>query len=78
MNKQIRRLKNFQLLLDTLSKNNGEIAHDVLIEDYVTRMPYEDSEAVLNTIIDWGRYAELIGYNAKEQIIYLDTGEERA
>jgi NitT/TauT family transport system ATP-binding protein len=77
LNKQIRKLKNFQLLLESLTKNNGEVAREVLIEDYATRMPYEDSEAVLDTIIDWGRYAELIGYNAKDEVIYLDTGEER-
>ena len=77
LNKQIRKLKNFQLLLETLSKNNCEVPREVLVEDYATRMPYEDSEAVLDTIIDWGRYAELIGYNSKDEVIYLDTGEER-
>ncbi|MDP4231414.1 MAG: nitrate/sulfonate/bicarbonate ABC transporter ATP-binding protein [Bacteroidota bacterium] len=77
LNKQIRKLKNFQLLLETLANNKGEVPREVLIEDYTSRMPYEDSEAVLDTIIDWGRYAELIGYNSKEEVIYLDTGEER-
>ncbi len=77
LNKQIRELKNFQLLLVTLSKNNGEVSREILIEDYATRMPYEDSAAVLDTIIDWGRYAELIGYNSKDEVVYLDTGEER-
>jgi NitT/TauT family transport system ATP-binding protein len=77
LNKQIRKLKNFKLLLETLATNNGEVPREVLIEDYTSRMPYEDSEAVLDTIIDWGRYAELIGYNSKDEVIYLDTGEER-
>jgi len=77
LNKQIRKLKNFQLLLETLANNNGEVQREVLIEDYTSRMPYEDSADVLDTIIDWGRYAELIGYNSKDEVIYLDTGEER-
>jgi len=77
LNKQIRKLKNFQLLLETLANNNGEVSREILIEDFTARMPYEDSEEVLDTIIDWGRYAELIGYNADDEVIYLDTGEER-
>ena len=76
-NQQIRKLRTFQILLETLSHNNGEVAYEVLVEDFATRMPYEDSEAVLDTVIDWGRYAELIGYSPKEEIVYLDTGEER-
>ena len=77
LNAQLRKLRTFQILLETLSNNSGEVPREVLVEDYAARMPYEDSEAVLDTIIDWGRYAELIGYNAKDEVIYLDTGEER-
>ncbi|MBS1902420.1 MAG: nitrate/sulfonate/bicarbonate ABC transporter ATP-binding protein [Bacteroidetes bacterium] len=77
-NTQIRKLRTFGILLETLSKNSGEVPKEVLLEDYTTRMPYEDSEAVLDTIIDWGRYAELIGYSPKDDVVYLDTGEERS
>ncbi len=76
-NAQLRKLKIFQVLLDTLSRNTGEVSREILVEDFATRMPYEDSEAMLDTIIDWGRYAELIGYSPKEEVVYLDTGEER-
>jgi NitT/TauT family transport system ATP-binding protein len=77
LNAQLRKLRTFQLLLDTLTKNNGEVSREVLIEDYATRMPYENSEEILDTVIDWGRYGELIGYNSNDELIYLDTGEER-
>jgi NitT/TauT family transport system ATP-binding protein len=75
LNKQLRGLKTFQLLLDTLAHNEGEVPREVLIEDYAARMPYEDPEALLETVIDWGRYAELIGYRPKEEVVYLDIGE---
>ena len=75
MNKQLRGLKTFQLMLETLAKNDNEVPWEVLIEDYATRMPYEDPEAILDTVIDWGRFAELIGYRPKEEVIYLDVGE---
>jgi NitT/TauT family transport system ATP-binding protein len=76
-NTQLRKLRTFQVLLDTLAANSGEVSREVLAEDYAARMPYEDSQIVLSTIIDWGRYAELIGYSPKKEIVYLDTGEER-
>ena len=75
MNKQLRGLKTFQIMLDALAKNENEVPWEVLIEDYAARMPYEDPEAILDTVIDWGRFAELIGYRPKDEVVYLDEGE---
>jgi NitT/TauT family transport system ATP-binding protein len=75
MNRQLRRLRTFQLLLDTLQQNEGEVPYEVLTEDYATRLPYEDPVQMLDTVIDWGRFAELIGYRPKEDVVYLDIGE---
>ena len=77
LNKQLRTLGNFQILLETLQKNNGEISREILAEDIAARLPYENTQDVIDTIINWGRFAELIGYNAGEEVVYLDTGEER-
>jgi hypothetical protein len=38
-------------------------------------MPYEEPAQLLDTVIDWGRFAELIGYRPKEDVVYLDVGE---
>lgn len=35
-------------------------------------MTHEDAEKLLNVVIDWGRFAELIGYNADAEEIYID------
>ncbi len=75
LNKQLRGLRTFQILLDTFHHNEGEVPYEVLIEDFATRMPYEDPAQLLDTIIDWGRFAELIGYRPKEDVVYLDVGE---
>jgi NitT/TauT family transport system ATP-binding protein len=75
LNKQLRGLRTFQLLLDTLQQNEGKVPYEVLIEDYATRMPYEEPAQLLDTVIDWGRFAELIGYRPKEDVVYLDVGE---
>jgi NitT/TauT family transport system ATP-binding protein len=75
LNKQLRGLRTFQLLLDALQQNEGEVPYEVLIEDFATRLPYEDPAQLLDTVIDWGRFAELIGYRPKEDVVYLDVGE---
>ena len=75
MNKQLRGLRTFQILLDALQANEGEIPYETLAEDFAARMPYEDPEQLLDTVIDWGRFAELIGYRPKDEVVYLDIGE---
>ena len=75
LNKQLRGLRTFQVLLDTLHQNEGEVPYEVLVEDYATRLPYEDPAQILDTVIDWGRFAELIGFRPKEDVVYLDIGE---
>ncbi len=75
LNRQLRGLRTFQILLETLAQNEGKVPYEVLIEDFATRMPYEDPAQLLDTVIDWGRFAELIGYRPKEDEVYLDVGE---
>ena len=45
---------------------------DAFLEIFALYLPAEYSEALLKTVIDWGRYAELIGYNVEDQELYLD------
>ena len=39
------------------------------LENYLS---HDASEEVLKVVIDWGRYAELIGYSPEDQQLYLD------
>ena len=75
LNKQLRGLRTFQVLLETLQQNEGEVPYEVLTEDYATRLPYEEPTQILDTVIDWGRFAELIGFRPKDDVVYLDIGE---
>ena len=43
-----------------------------LFEDYFSP---EESERQLNTVLDWGRYAELLGYNPDTEELYLSEEE---
>ena len=48
------------------------ISRGFLIEMFESRYSPEESERQLQTVIDWGRYAELIGYNPETEEMYLD------
>lgn len=39
-------------------------------------MPNENPEDVFNTLIQWGRYGELFGYNDDLKVVYIDRGDE--
>lgn len=51
-----------------------EAVHDAVNE----WLPNENAATILETLIQWGRYAELFGYNDDTKEIYLDVGQETA
>jgi len=76
LKQQIKRLPLFHAMVEALGKADDQRAHeDVFLEMFALQLPAEDSEAVLKTVIDWGRYTELLGYNPEEQEVYLDQPE---
>lgn len=73
LKQQIKRLPLFHAVVEALGRAEDSRAHeDVFLEMFAMQLPAEDSEAVLKTVIDWGRYTELIGYSPEEQEVYLD------
>jgi NitT/TauT family transport system ATP-binding protein len=77
VNQQLRTLRIF-LILTGMLQNAPEytLEEDVLLEELALLLPNENPEQLLNTVIQWGRYAELIGYNADMHNVYLDIGQE--
>ncbi|HRK01725.1 MAG TPA: nitrate/sulfonate/bicarbonate ABC transporter ATP-binding protein [Oligoflexia bacterium] len=49
------------------------------VHEYIREwMPNENAETITNTLVQWGRYGELFGYNDDTKQIYLDVGQETA
>ena len=70
---QIRRLPIFGSVLQMLQRTEeGRADRDVFLEAFALFLPEEDSERLLDTVIDWGRYAELVGYNDDSEEVYLN------
>lgn len=69
---QIRSLPIFDTVLQMLHRaEDGRADRDVFLESFALYLPEEDSERLLDTVIDWGRYAELLGYNDDSEEVYL-------
>jgi NitT/TauT family transport system ATP-binding protein len=45
---------------------------DIVQEELAVRLPTEDIEQLFKTIVSWGRFAELFGYSAEDDTLYLD------
>ncbi len=54
------------------SKRNSRMPRHAYLSRVLKGMYSREAEALLHTIVDWGRYAELIGYNEDTGEIYLD------
>lgn len=73
----LRGLRLPQLLEERLrAAENFTLPYDAVIEGIQEWLPSENAEAVLDTLIQWGRYGELFGYNDDTKEIYLDVGQE--
>ena len=58
------------------SQDDHEVTREEVLEKLAELIPNEDAENSFSTLVNWGRYAELFGYNDDTQTFYLDQGEE--
>jgi len=70
---QLKKLPIFRAVMEALRRSEDHRAdHDAFLEMFAIHLPAEDPETLLKTVIDWGRYAELLGYSPDDQQLYLD------
>ena len=59
-----------------VSKTDTEIDRESVLEKLASLLPNDDAETSFSTIVNWGRYAELFGYNDDTQTFYLDHHQD--
>jgi NitT/TauT family transport system ATP-binding protein len=52
---------------------NHALDWDVIQTALELEFPREEAEKILDTLINWGRYAELLSYNDDKELVYLET-----
>ncbi|MGQ9698267.1 MAG: ABC transporter ATP-binding protein [Armatimonadota bacterium] len=70
---RIRRLPIFRWLLAMLNAADGRrLRRDVVQQALELELPPDDAERQLGTIVDWGRYAELLAYDDASKTLFLE------
>ncbi|MBI3544831.1 MAG: ATP-binding cassette domain-containing protein [Deltaproteobacteria bacterium] len=79
LHEALKQLKLSQLLEAKLREaDHLALSIEIVLEHMREWLPNENAQAVLDTLIQWGRYGELFGYNDDTKEIYLDVGQENA
>jgi len=72
LNQQLRRLGLFDYLLKLIAGAPGHrLPAEIVIEQLVLALPNEEPHALFETLVNWGRYAELLGYDPTDAVMYL-------
>lgn len=75
---RIRRLPLVRWLMNMLSNSeNRALDWDVIHTALELEFPTEEAEKQLDTLINWGRYAELVSYNDDKELVYLETPSQQ-
>ncbi|MGH7815202.1 MAG: AAA-associated domain-containing protein [Candidatus Binataceae bacterium] len=70
---QLKQLNLFDYLLRLLhAQEDRALAKEVVLEHLAMLLPHEKPERQFSTVVNWGRFAELFGYNKDEDRFYID------
>jgi NitT/TauT family transport system ATP-binding protein len=73
----ILKLRLFQMLTAHLAEApDGRINADSVLDELATLLPYDQPSKLLETLIAWGRYAELIDFDQSANVVYLHEASE--
>ena len=78
-NLQLRKIPIFKSVWEFLHERpEFQATRDETLEKLAELLPNEDAEMSFANLLNWGRYAELFGYNDDTHTFYIDTGAEVA
>ena len=74
LHRQLQSIPTFAYVIDALRRAPGmRLPAEVIEEDLAMHLPEEPTEVLFETIVSWGRYGELLGYDPDAQEVYLDV-----
>lgn len=70
---QLRTLGTFRFVMHLLKEaRDSRLSKEIIEEELCIRLTTEDVDKVFNTIVGWGRFAELFGYDASSEELFID------
>jgi len=72
---QLEKIPVFKTLMAFLDeKDERQATREQLLDKLAELIPNENNEQTFTTLVNWGRYAELFGYNDDSEMFYIDSG----
>jgi len=73
----IMRLRLFQIVTEVLEGTEDKrIGADVILERLAALLPYDRSDRLFETLVAWGRFAEMLDYDQDTHTVYLPQHDE--
>jgi len=73
----IMKLRLFQMLTARLeAEADGRVDANVVMDELGTLLPYDQPSKLFQTLIAWGRYAELVDFDQNANVVYLHQAGE--
>jgi NitT/TauT family transport system ATP-binding protein len=70
---QLLTLGTFRFVVRLLKEaHDNRLSKEIIEEELCVRLTTEDVDKVFTTIVGWGRFAELFGYDSRSEELYLD------
>jgi len=74
LKKQVKAHSLFSHFLSFLkSRPDGRASREEILEEAGRILPQEKPNSIFRTLVNWGRYTELFGYNRDDDAVYLDS-----
>jgi NitT/TauT family transport system ATP-binding protein len=71
---RVSQLRIFRDIVDQLHRaENHEIDEDLVLSTIAVRLPYEDSERVFRTLINWARHADLFDHDVERKKLFMEV-----
>ena len=71
------KLRLFQMLISRLgAEPDGRVDASIVLDELGTLLPYDQPPKLFQTLIAWGRYAELVDFDQNANVVYLHDASE--
>ena len=68
----------FRFVLHALRKRNHRVDADLVREELAVQLPFEDTDRLFKTMVNWGRTADLFDYDSDTEELFEDVEEKPA
>jgi NitT/TauT family transport system ATP-binding protein len=77
VNQQVRTLGTFRFLIELLGAAKGaRLPKKAVLDKLMIRLSSQHPDQLFDTVVSWGRYAELFGYEPQSETLYLDQPKD--